>query len=610
MRGFPSRDGRAGATAEPRVSLLWPPGVPPRPGPARLDARTITDLDLQEVIRALAGGDPRRERFVTALLADLCTDPAVIRYRQEVLADLLSDTELRERLEQVRGGLATLVEERGAGHRAVWSISLIARRVAELERYVDVALQLRRALEGAPTRAAALDALRAAVVALTSTPEFRSLQAELPALRATLDRAGSVTIGINLADDLMPESATVLAISAKKLEGRAPLLDRLFGQGAAHGLTALRQVEIGNPSNPLYRDLLKLLEAAVAPVADALGRYATVNAYALTELEPELHFLLSAVRLIQRLQAAGLPACPPEIAPMEERVSWLADGYNVTLALRLVAAQPRPAQGGPQSHPQPVDRPDQAKRAPQPAPAQAGATAPAGVGVVTNLMAFGAGHPRVWILTGPNRGGKTTYTRAVGQAHVLFQAGLYAPARAARLSPVNAIYTHFAGQESAEVGMGRLDEEAARLAQIFRVATPQSLILLNEVLAGTSTVEALGLATDAVRGLRLLGARAIYTTHLHELAARVDEINATTPGDAAVGSLVAGVEPNPLEGDAVIGPRHRRTFRIFPSPPLGVSYASEIAEQHGISFPQLLELFRKRGLQPEAAERHGASDAT
>jgi DNA mismatch repair protein MutS len=195
------------------------------------------------------------------------------------------------------------------------------------------------------------------------------------------------------------------------------------------------------------------------------------------------------------------------------------------------------------------------------------------------------------VLTGPNRGGKTTYARAVGVAQVLFQAGLFVPAASACLSPVDAIFTHFPTREDVRPGQGRLDLEAERLHAIFRAATPQSLILLNEALSGTSALEALDLARGLVRGLRLLGARAIYVTHLHELASHVDEINANTPGDGRVASLLAELD----DGDAGVGPP-RRTFRIMPRPPRGASFAAEIAEQHGISFQQLAQLLRERHL--------------
>jgi len=217
--------------------------------------------------------------------------------------------------------------------------------------------------------------------------------------------------------------------------------------------------------------------------------------------------------------------------------------------------------------------------------------------MVTNPAVFATDAGRVWVLSGPNRGGKTTFTRAVGVAHLLGQAGLHVAARSARLSPADAIYTHFPSRESARPGMGRLDDEAERLGAIFRHATPQSLILLNEALAGTSSFEAFDLARGVVRGLRFLGARAIYVTHLHELGAAVAEINATTPGDAPVGSLVAEPGAAPSEDGRI----QVRTFRIRPGAPHGQSFAADIAAQHGISFPQLVDLLRQRGF--DAGER-------
>jgi len=522
------------------------------------------DLDLDEVLRLLTDEQSRRERFVSSVLAELATDPEVIVYRQEAVTDLLEDVQLRERLAGALPGLTALTQERSHSPRDNWSVLLIARRLAELEIYVDVALRLRQALEAATIRSTALRGLLEHLIAVTDAPDFRSLQAQLPELRANLEQAGSITIGINLSRDLLPESAAIMSIKAEKIEGRGTLLERLFGgDSERRGITPLRLGDAGNiysAENRLFRDLRKLLELVTAPVGQVIDRYTSINAQSLNTLEPELSFLLNGIGLIERLREIGLPVCRPEVHDPDERLTVLEDGYNVSLALRMAGS-----------------------------PAPEGEPAPQ---IVTNTIAFDGKHGRVWILTGPNRGGKTTYTRAVGLAHVLFQAGLYVPARSARMSPVDMIYTHFPSQEGAQLGMGRLDEEAERLAAIFRAATPHSLILLNEVLAGTSAIEALGLALDAVRGLRLLGVRAIYTTHLHELAASVDAINAGTSGDSTVASLVADVE-----GDGVvIGTRHRRTFRILPGPPRGVSYASEIAEQHGISFGQLASLLEQRGV--------------
>jgi hypothetical protein len=90
----------------------------------------------------------------------------------------------------------------------------------------------------------------------------------------------------------------------------------------------------------------------------------------------------------------------------------------------------------------------------------------------------------------------------------------------------------------------------------------------------------------------VLGARAVYVTHLHELAAAVADINASTPGQSLVGSLVSEPEAEPLDGQTP----SLRTFRIRPGAPHGQSFAAQIAEQHGISFPQIVQLLHARGL--------------
>jgi DNA mismatch repair protein MutS len=552
-----------------QLSLLWPFGQAATPGrrPA-MSGSVPADLELDDVVAVLVGDDPKRERFVESVLTELCSDGAVIRYRQGIVTDLLADEALCTRLQRLLSNLAALAvpRERDLGKMAPFI--QVATRAGELELHVGTAVGLLEALEGSAITSEALLRLRDYLRDITSAAEFQSLQAELPDLRRQLDRAQSFTIGINLTEELMPASAAILTVNSEKVAGRGMLLNRLFGEGSDRALTPLRMgdaVSAGTPENRLYRDLQHLLEEVAAPVTRALERYAAINAHGLSPLEPELAFFLNGVAMIRRLQRAGLPVCCPEPAPVDARVTVLSNAYHVSLALRMYRQKNVPA----------VDQPG---------------------GIITNPVTFDDEHARIWILTGPNRGGKTTFTQMVGLVHVLFQAGLYVPAAAAHISPVDAIYTHFPVPETTQLGMGRLDEEAKRLAGIFAAATSHSLILLNEVLAGTSAVEGLGLATDAVRGLRLLGARAIYATHLHDLAFGVDQINQTTPGTARAGSLVADVEAQ----GTVVGSHHRRTFRILPGLPRGVSYASEIAEQNGISFGQISELLQKRGVAAAA----------
>ena len=343
---------------------------------------------------------------------------------------------------------------------------------------------------------------------------------------------------------------------------------------------------------PLFRDLDQVLRSAVRPIADFLSHYARVSSQFLLGLEQELAFYVGAVHFVNRLRDQGLPLCSAEFAPDAECVSQMEGIYNVNLALRMGARGDTGTRGrGDAEKGSSALRVGEGGQVGKPVAQEDGEQAGGTHGMVLNDIYFGE-EGRVFVLTGPNRGGKTTFTQAVGLAHVLHQAGLLVPAKRARLSPVDAILTHFPMAEEYSRNAGRLGEEAQRLEAIFRRATPHSLVLLNESLFSTSPGESLYLARDVVRALRYLGTRAIFATHLHELAANVDEINQQTPGTARVASLVATVERAEAEdggagrGNADIAVASP-TFRIEPGPPMGLSYARQIATRYGISFEQL-----------------------
>ena len=542
------------------LSLLWP-GTPPSPAAADGLARSAADdLKLGEIVAAIVGGAgsrvrlQQREHFARQTLSQLCTSADVITYRQAAFQDLVDDPLLQERLADIVPRLEELSDAAAMSERirpaARDGLQRMVQRLAELEVYVSVARELHDALDRASVRSSALQRVRDEVRQLAGSAAFRALELELPRLRATLGGVRSVTVGVNLGADLAPQSASIMGFGTEPIKGQQALLGRLLGGAVGtHGITPLRRAERTPEGwqNELQRDLAQLLQDLAAPVATALRTYASVSTRRLARLGAELGFLLGGVRLVERLRRAGLPTCQPEIVGCDERCTELEDAYDPSLALRLPSSA-----------------------------------------LITNPVVFDEKAARVWVLSGPNRSGKTTFLRALGLVHVFAQAGLHVPARSARLSVVDAIHTHFPAREQARPGMGRLDEEAEALATIFKQATPHSLVLLNEALAGTSTFEAIDLARGVLRGLRVLGARAVYVTHLHELGAAVGEINATTPGRSCVGSLVSELDVQAASSG--------RNFRIRPGAPRGQSFAARIAEQHGISYSQLLALLRQRGI--------------
>ena len=563
----------------PPISLLWPPAedAPPRALTPRLSEQAAADLDLETTVNALSAGHGHA-REIRAILLHLSDDPAVIRYRQDVIDDLLAHPELARGLDGLLPRLAELSHYRFFARPGQTPLHEVVWRVGQLEAYVECVQGLGAifaAVDGA-LRAEAWRCLREQVARIEGDPLFQTLAAELPDLVASVRNIASVTIGVNLDDQLRPVEATLLSVNRKKFRGMASsLLGTLFGKNAPgaewEGIAPLHSVppktaasaygpvgiDLDNPMlYPLFRDLANVLKQSSRPVAAALQRYAHVSSRALGDLAGELAFYLGAVDLMARLRAAGLPLCRPEILPAEARVCIASGTANLNLALRLLAGDP-------------------------------GADLAAAI-VLNDVCFDDAG--RVFILTGPNQGGKTTYTQGVGLLHVLAQAGLPVPGTAAQISPADAIFTHFPLEEQPDSGAGRLGEEASRLGTLFERATRHSLVLLNESLSSTSFSESLYLARDVVRILRLMGVRALYATHLHELAADVDALNADPGGASTVGSLVS------LAAPAQDGGPVQQTYRIVPGPPRGLSYARDIAARYGISYDQLADLLRRRGL--------------
>ena len=131
-----------------------------------------------------------------------------------------------------------------------------------------------------------------------------------------------------------------------------------------------------------------------------------------------------------------------------------------------------------------------------------------------------------------------------------------------------------------------------RLNIIFDKVTRHSLVLLNESLTSTSPGESVYLAKDLIKAFKLTGSIVIYTTHLHELAMQIDEINRLTGGDSRLISLVSVVN----EKDHSTNSFFERSYRIIPGKPAGKSYAEEIALKHGIDFEQLKTKLSGRGI--------------
>jgi DNA mismatch repair protein MutS len=148
-------------------------------------------------------------------------------------------------------------------------------------------------------------------------------------------------------------------------------------------------------------------------------------------------------------------------------------------------------------------------------------------GFQSNDCALDVSTEQIWLITGPNMGGKSTFLRQVGICVYLAQIGSFVPAESATVGLADRIFTRVGASDQIARGASTFFVEMQETATILRQATERSLVLLDEVGRGTSTYDGLSLAwavTEALHESERGGPRTLFATHYHELTDLEDRL--------------------------------------------------------------------------------------
>ena len=562
-----------------RISLMYPGEQ--KPVYNSLWDMTAHDLAVDELVKQLSDKSTE-QTIIFHYLTQITLDPEVARYRSGIFEDILRLPGIRERMSKILEKVDFLRQfgsfNRDPDSSGVWDI---VHRMEDMYDYIEAVEAIYETLTEADISSDGLKGLRDYARGLYEDSGFSELKKDIAEVKKYSSDVKSVTLGVNLNDRYEPNSVGIISINSQKFtksplvsnfsdfltsgdqiskkaewsgsfkyrpgeKGEAPQSDKSLVAMTGNPFASMAMLMQEDHGDDMMRSMDRVMSHMLSKIAGKLRsltrKYTHVSTAVITGLIPEFMYYIRFAEYVERLMAAGFDMCTPQAVSSDERILDSAGVYNLKLANEII-------------------KPEDERTA---------------ADVVGNDLDFSDDH-RVYILTGANRGGKTTFTQALGLSFVLAQGGIRVPAEKFEFSPVDNIYTHYPADEAKTLDLGRLGEETKRFREIYQDATGDSLLLLNESFSTTSFEEGYYIARDVVKALLHKGVRTIYNTHMHKLAQEAESLSDEEGTESRAVSLLAETK----DGE--------RLFKIHIAPPAGSSYAYDIARRYGVTYEQLME---------------------
>ena len=480
------------------------------------------DLNLDQIIDIITA---RKEEYnLKPFFYTSLRDVETIRYRHEVMRDLEDDTLMAhiktfaEKMTIVRRYMALIKKLDFTYHKKGWLLE------AALV-YCDAVTGLVRDLSLSNLKSQGLLAFREYVASYAHSSGFESLLAEAEAVKGELsDVKYSVIIRPGKFSVRKYDEETDYGMAVEKVFEK-------FKQGAVEDYR-VKLYEASGMNHIEAKILEFVIQLYPEPFA-ALDRFCAGHGQFIDEtirvFDREIQFYIAYLEFMAAIKRKGLAFCYPQVSTTCREV-YAYEAFDLALANTLLVTK------------QPVICNDFSLTEPE----------------------------RIIVVSGPNQGGKTTFARMFGQLHYLASLGCPVPGREARLFLFDQIFTHFEREEDIRNLQGKLQDDLVRIHHILAHATPNSILILNEVFASTTLKDAVFLSQEIMTKAMELDLLGVWVTFIDELS---------TLSEKTISMVSTVVPENPA----------RRTFKIVRKPADGLAYALSIAKKHRLTYKQIKE---------------------
>ncbi|MBV6303502.1 DNA mismatch repair protein MutS [Candidimonas humi] len=482
----------------------------------------FVDLSLDKIVATAIAGKEEYDLapFFRAPLGDL----AAIRYRNEIMQDLEGGSlidhvrafaqamrDMRERLQQA--------EKLYYKYQKQWWF------LDAVRTYCDGVIAFSRDVAADRPRSAGMAALRDYLSAYVQGAAFRALQEQTAAVIGGL---AGVRYCMHIHGD------TIEVLPYEEEPDYSAVVGKTFEKFKLGAVKDYRIKFSEWPDmNHIEAQVLDLVARRNPEVFAQLEAYCASNKgyldAVIARFDREVQFYVAWLEHIARLRRSGLKFCYAEMSDSDKSL-LSEDGFDLALAYKL---------------------------------AQDGSP------VVCNDFHL-EGKERIVIVSGPNNGGKTTFSRTFGQLHYLASLGCPVAGSRARLFLPDRIYTHYEREENIKNLRGKLQDDLVRIHDILQKATPRSIVIMNEIFTSTTTQDALVLSRSVLEHLIEQDIIAVCVTFLDELG---------TLSDTIVSMSSTIVPDNPAQ----------RTYKVVRKQPDGLAYALSIAEKYRLTYALLKE---------------------